>query len=282
MGTAIAHRMVEAGAALTWWNRSQPNPVDPLLARAATRVDAAAEALALPISFSMLADDAAAEFVLSETNIGTTLGSRIHVNMATVSAQSADRLSQRFAEAGMTYVAAPVLGRPDAAAAGKLHIVVAGPRATLDKVDPLLAACSVRRWRVGEHPRQANAVKIAMNLMLLQAIESIGESVALVEAEGVAATEFVEMFTHSLFGGVAHTLYGRIIAERKYIPAGFTLALGRKDLELAELLAAESKVDLATASIIRNHLDRALADPTLSDHDWSAIAEISRRPTRSG
>ena len=75
----------------------------------------------------MLADDAAAESVLSRVNLGRSDERRIHVNMASISAAMADRLAQRFADAGMTYVSAPVLGRPEVAAQGKLNVLRGRP-----------------------------------------------------------------------------------------------------------------------------------------------------------
>ncbi len=234
------------------------------------------QALAASVSFSMLADDSAADAVLSRANVGEVGEARIHVNMASISAQMSDLLARRFADAGVAYVAAPVLGRPELAVAGKLNIILAGPKVALDAVEPLLAVCSDRTWRLGEKARQANAVKIAMNFMLIQALESIGEGVALVEAEGVSAVDFVELFSHSFFGGMVHTVYGEKIAERRYDPPGFTMGLGLKDLGLAERLAAESGVDIAMAPVMRERFEAALADPRLADLDWSAIAELTR------
>jgi 3-hydroxyisobutyrate dehydrogenase-like beta-hydroxyacid dehydrogenase len=276
MGSAIAGRLSDSGVALTAWNRSRPSSMDELAAAGATVAASPSQALAASVSFSMLADDSAADAVLSRSNIGEAGEARIHVNMASISAQMSDLLARRFADAGVAYVAAPVLGRPEVAAAGKLNVILAGPNGALDAVEPLLAVCSARIWRLGEIPRQANAVKIAMNFMLLQALESIGEGVALVEAEGVSAADFVELFTHSFFGGTVHTVYGEIIAERRYSPPAFTVGLGLKDLGLAERLAAESKVDIAMAPVLRNRFKAALADPRLADLDFSAIAEISR------
>lgn len=276
MGAEIARRLLASGVDLTVWNRSSSGSVDELVAEGAVLAASAAEPLAAPVSFSMLADDTAAEAVLSCLNIGGRGEPRIHVNMASISAQMSDLLARRFADAGVTYVAAPVLGRPEVAAAGRLNTIVAGPASALDAVEPMLSACSARVWRLGENPRQANAVKIAMNFMLLQALESIGEGVALVEAEGVAAGDFVDLFTHSFFGGMVHSTYGPIIADRRYSPPGFTVSLGLKDLRLAEMLASESRVDIATAPVLRARFEATLADPRLADLDWAAIAEISR------
>jgi 3-hydroxyisobutyrate dehydrogenase-like beta-hydroxyacid dehydrogenase len=277
MGAAIAGRLAAAGVPLTVWNRSGTPAVEDLVAAGATVADTAAGALAAPVSFSMLADDDAADSVLSRVNLGSSGARRIHVNMASISAAMADRLTSRFADAGMTYVSAPVLGRPEVAAQGKLNIMVAGPADALEVADPYLAHCSVRRWRFGEHPRQANAVKIAVNFLILQSLESLGESIALVESQDVGAEQFVELIGSSLFGGVVHTGYGGIMAQRRYTPPGFTIPLGLKDLGLAEQLAAEGRVDMPMAGVLRDRFEAALADPELAGLDWAAVAEVSRR-----
>ena len=277
MGTAIAGRLVAAGLPVSVWNRSDSAAAQGLVDAGAQRAASATDALAAPVSFSMLADDTAADEVLSAQNLGRTDVQRIHVNMASISAAMADVLASRFADAGVRYVSAPVLGRPEVAAQGKLNVLLAGPAEALDVVDPYLAHCSVRRWRFGETPRQANAVKIAVNFMILQSLESLGESIALVESQDVDASQFVELIGASLFGGVVHTGYGAIIAERRYTPPGFTVALGRKDLGLAEELAAEGRVDVPMAGVLRERFETALADPDLAALDWSAVAEVSRR-----
>jgi 3-hydroxyisobutyrate dehydrogenase-like beta-hydroxyacid dehydrogenase len=282
MGTAIAGRLLSAGVPLVVWNRSRSDGEKAVTGAGAARASSAAEALAAPVSFSMLADDAAADSVLSSGNLGRSDERRIHVNMASISAAMADVLAARFTDAGMQYVSAPVLGRPEVAAQGKLNVLLAGPAEALDVVDPHLAHCSVRRWRFGDTPRQANAVKVAVNFMILQSLESLGESIALVESQDVAAGQFVELIGASLFGGVVHTGYGAIIAERRYTPPGFTVALGLKDLGLAEELAAEGRVDVPMAGVLRDRFETALADPDLKDLDWSAVAEVSRRSVGRG
>ena len=280
MGAAIASRLLLSGIGVVAWNRSRSDRVEQLVRSHVTLVGTPAEALAQPVSFSMLADDAAVDEVLSVANIASEGSRRIHVNMASVSAAMADRLASRFAEAGVVYVAAPVLGRPDAAEAGALNVLVAGPDDAVDELDPLLATYSVRRWRIGARPRQANAAKIALNFMLLQALESMGEGIALVEGESIDAREFVTLFSSTFFAGMVHTTYGTLMAERRYMPPGFSMQLGLKDLGLAEQLAASSGIDLATAPAIRQRFEAALADPDLADLDWAAVAEVSRASVR--
>ena len=275
MGRAMAGRLLAAGHEVVVWNRS-PEAADELVAAGATLAAGPAEALAAPISFSMLANDEAAESVLIADHLRGDDG-RVHVNMASISAAAADRLQAVHDEAGVGYVAAPVLGRPTVAEAGKLNIMAAGPAELIDRVEPLLAELSVRVWRFGDVPRRANVTKAAVNFMILHALQALGESITLVEAHDIDASDFVELLTNSLFGGVVYSGYGPMIAERRYTPAGFSMALGLKDLGLAEALAEEKGITLPTAPVIRDRFERALADDELQEYDWSGVAEVTRR-----
>lgn len=276
MGAAIAGRLVGAGYEVLVWNRS-PEATQPLVAAGATAVEHPSEALSAPVSFSMLANDTAAAAVLSAVNLANGPTGRVHVNMASISAEAADRLSAVATAAGVQYVACPVLGRPSVAAEGKLNLLLAGPSDALDAVSPLLEHCGARQWRFGDIPRQANAVKIAVNFTILHALQAMAESITLVEGHGVDATTFVELLSSSLFPGAVYTGYGSMIAERRYSPAGFAMELGLKDLGLAEELATEAGLTLPTAPLLRERFETALADAELADLDWSAVAEVTRR-----
>src|SRR5690606_39240939 len=182
-------------------------------------------------------NDEAAEAVLAQEAAAAASG-RIHVNMASISPAATERLAARFAEAGAGYVAAPVLGRPDVAASGQLNILAAGESAVVDAVVPLLQLLGMRVWRFGEKPGVANSVKVAVNYNIIHAMQALGESIAMTERQGVEPELFVELLTSSLFGGVVYTGYGREIAQQSYYPPGFHIELGRKDLQLAEDVAA--------------------------------------------
>ena len=275
MGAGMARRLVEAGHTVHVWNRSTDAAAELVAAGAVLAPDPAA-ALAPEVSFSMLANDEAADAVLSADALGAGR-TGIHVNMASISGALADRLTERFAAAGVAYVAAPVLGRPAVAAAGNLNILAAGPDGAIAAVAPYLDTLGAKTWRFGERPRMANVVKIAVNYNLIHAIEAIGESVALVERHDVDPQEFVDLLTSTLFAGVAYTGYGNIVAQRAYDPPGFTVSLGLKDLALAEQVAEEGGVRLPTAPALRAVFERTLAEPELADLDWGAIAEVTRK-----
>lgn len=275
MGSGMARRLVDAGHEVWVWNRTTAATED-LVAAGARLAASPADALAPMLSFSMLANDEAADAVLDAAAIGSGRGG-IHVNMASISAELADRLAERFERAGVSYVAATVLGRPAVAAAGKLNILAAGPAAAVDAIVPYLEVLGARTWRFGERPRMANVVKIAVNYNLIHAIEALGESIAMVERHGVGPQEFVDLLTSTLFSGVAYTGYGTEIAQQTYDPPGFTVSLGLKDLALAEEVAREGGVRLPTGPALRAVFERTLAEPELAELDWGAIAEVTRR-----
>jgi 3-hydroxyisobutyrate dehydrogenase-like beta-hydroxyacid dehydrogenase len=275
MGSGMARRLVDAGHSVAVWNRS-PAAADELVAAGALRAADAAEALAADVSFSMLANDAAVESVFDADTIASMTG-RTHVMMASISPSLAERLSAAFAEAGATYVAAPVLGRPSVAAEGQLNILAAGPTAALDAVEPYLAVLGKRTWRLSEQPSVANAVKAAVNYNIIHALQAIGETVAMTERQGVDPVLFTELLSSTLFGGVVYSVYGDLIARSDYENPGFHIELGRKDLALAQEVAEASGVHPATLPALTAVFERALADDELKHYGWEAIAEVSRR-----
>ena len=125
----------------------------------------------------------------------------VHVNLATISVALARELAGLHDARGIGYVAAPVFGRPDAAAAGKLHIVVAGDPASIARVQPLSMRWARRRGSSGAEPYRANVVKLAGNFMIASAIETMGEAAAMAEGNGVAAAELLDVLTNALFHG---------------------------------------------------------------------------------
>lgn len=278
MGSAMARRLVDAGHDVVVWNRS-PEAVAELVSAGAHAAQTPGHALANPVSFSMLADDDAVRAVLSPDAIAAAKGG-VHVVMASISLDLGRELTRAFADADVSFVGAPVLGRPDVAAAGGLNILAAGETADIEAVEPYLSILGARVWRIGPDPAVSYAVKASVNYNIIHAMQAIGESVAMTERLGVDPSVFVDLLSATLFGGVVYSGYGRIIAKQAYRPPGFHITLGRKDLLLAEQIAASTGVSPATMPALVDVFERAIADPALKDADWSAIAEVSRRDLR--
>ena len=212
MGRAMAARLLSAGHRLRVWNRS-PGPARELAGQGAEAVAAAAEAFRGDVAITMLADDAACRSVgLAGPLLDQAPRGLIHLNMATVSVELTRELAGSHAERGLFYLAAPVFGRGEVAAAGKLTIVASGPSEMLDRVAPLLDAMGQRTWRLGADPSQAAAAKIAGNFMIASVIETIGEATILAARHGVPAETLLEVLTSSLFSAPVYKNYGAIIA----------------------------------------------------------------------
>lgn len=275
MGTAMAHRLLDQGFALDFWNRSAKDNSD-LLARGAVQVDLA-DALKNGFVVSFLSNDDAALEVFSEQNLSATTAGTIHINMSTVSPQASNTLAKLHAQHIIGYIAAPVLGRPVAITNGKLLIVAAGDSKDIDAASVIFEKVSAQYWNVGTDHAKANLVKLGVNYNLIHALQAIGESVALVESGGVDANTFMEILTHTAFAGSAYAGYGPMIVNRRYSPAGFSMTLGLKDLKLIEDAASAGGLTLPVAVVLRKLFETAQVDPELKDLDWSAIAELTRR-----
>jgi 3-hydroxyisobutyrate dehydrogenase-like beta-hydroxyacid dehydrogenase len=260
MGSATVGRFLQAKHTVRVWNRS-PESARKLVQQGAQVVATPDDAFRGDAVFSMLGDDDALRAVILDSGV-LDRASRdavpVHVNMATVSVGFVDELADRHEKRGIAYVSAPVLGRPDAAAAGKLNIMAAGPDAAIDKVQPLLDVAGQKTWRFGEKASRANVAKIAMNFMLAAACESMGEAAALAAGYGIEPGDLFELATQTLFGGVVYQGYGRLIAEGAFEPAGFKARLGLKDVRLALAAADIVTTPMPLASQMRDSLLEAL------------------------
>jgi 3-hydroxyisobutyrate dehydrogenase-like beta-hydroxyacid dehydrogenase len=275
MGRAMVANLLKAGHRVRVWNRSR-GPMDELAREGAEPVEEARLAFG-GVVISMLADDEAVrEIILAQRLLEAAPAGTVHVNMATISVRLAEQLAAEHQRHGVQYVSAPVFGRPDVAAAGQLNIVAAGDAAAIDRVQPLLDVIGQRTWRVGPEPRQANAVKVAGNFMIAAAIESMAEAAVMVERFGVSSAEFLNVLTNTLFAAPVYQNYGALIAERRYQPAAFRLALGLKDMRLALEAADSARTPMPFASVLRDHLLEAVAQGQ-GERDWAALAEVARR-----
>jgi 3-hydroxyisobutyrate dehydrogenase-like beta-hydroxyacid dehydrogenase len=226
----------------------------------------------------MLADDrAVGDLAFADGGVVASLSpGALHVSMSTISVELSERLTAAHATKRQRYLAAPVFGRPDAAAAAKLFIVAAGPTDCIATAQPLFDAIGQRTFIVAERPSAANLVKLSGNFLIAAAIEALGEAVALVAKGGVDRKLYVELLTSTLFAAPAYRTYGGLIAEQRFEPAGFAAPLGLKDLRLALAAADGLEVPMPMASLLRDRLLALMAQGG-TNQDWSAIARLAAR-----
>jgi 3-hydroxyisobutyrate dehydrogenase-like beta-hydroxyacid dehydrogenase len=281
MGSAMAANLVKAGHDVTVFNRN-PERSRPLLELGAHQAASVAGACNDETVITMLADDAAvAQTALTENGIvGTLRRGAIHISMSTISVALSKELAHAHAQAGQRFVAAPVFGRPEMAAAAKLFIVTAGDPATVGACGPLLSAMGQKTLSIGTEPSAANLAKLAGNFLLASVIESLGEAVALVGKAGIDRHAFVDLLVSTIFPAPAYKTYGDLIADNEFRPARFAAPLGFKDIRLG-LAAAESlRVPMPLGSLLRDRFLRLLAQGG-DDLDWAAIGGLAAQDARS-
>ncbi len=272
MGQVLAARLLDAGVQLTVYNRS-PAKCGELGARGARVAASVAEACAggEPV-FTMLADDNALRAVALGRDglLAHMPKGAVHVAMGTHHIGTLREIAEEHRRAGHFLIAAPVLGRPAVAAAGKLGIIAAGPEAALTSVLPLFSVIGRRTFRAGEDPGSASLLKLCNNFVLASAIEAMGEAFALAERTGIEPTTLRDVLTDGLFGCLAYESYSKQIVERAWDTVNFSASLGLKDLELVLAAAEAAAMPLPLASLCRDRLLGAVANGN-GERDWSVM-----------
>ena len=271
MGSAMAANLVKAGHEVTVWNRSA-DKAKPLVDAGATLAASPAEAGLGDLVLSMLADDRAVEAVVFGEG-GLATAPALHVSHSTISIALAKRLAE--AQAGR-FVAAPVFGRPDAAAAAKLFVVAAGPPELIERCTEAFDAIGQRTFHLGADATVANLVKLCGNYLIMSAVEGMAEAMALAEKGGVERGALLEILTETLFGAPIYRNYGQMLVEDRFRPAGFAAPLGLKDMTLVAAAATETRVPMPVLGVVRDHLLQAIAQEG-EDVDWSAVGLAVRR-----
>lgn len=277
MGSGMATNLLQGGHEVVVYNRT-PAKTEALVAQGAKAVADVSEACRSDAVVTMLANDAAVESIV--LNAGGVIDSlpagALHVSSSTISVALSERIAGAHAKAGQRFVAAPVFGRPEAAAAGQLFIVAAGEPSAIEAASPLFEALGQRTFVVSETPGIANLVKLSGNFLIASVIEALGEAMALVGKGGLDPQSYLDVLTSTLFNAPVYKTYGGLIAAGKFEPAGFAAPLGYKDIQLTLSAAADLRVPMPLASLLRDRLLTLLAQG--GDRlDWSAIGQLAAR-----
>jgi 3-hydroxyisobutyrate dehydrogenase-like beta-hydroxyacid dehydrogenase len=277
MGSGMAANLIAAGHALTVYNRT-PAKAEALLRKGAKLVETPAEAARGEVVITMLVDDRAVEAVVFGPDgiLEALPRGSIHLSMSTISVALAERLAAAHREKGQAFVSAPVFGRPDAAAAGKLFIVAAGKPDAVSRCRPLFDVLGQKSFIVSHAAANANLVKLSGNFLIASVIESVGEAMALVGKAGIDRAQYLDILTGTVFGAPVYKTYGGLITEERYHPAGFKAELGFKDVQLALEAAKDLKVPMPLASLLSDRFLTLIASGA-GGLDWSALGLLAKR-----
>lgn len=285
MGHAMATNLAKAGYPLKVYNRTF-SKAQSLEALGATAVETPAALADVDVLFTMMNDADALQGLLFEQGLLHALSEAgaqrqtrpLHVSCATLPVDYVQAVVAQHTAAGVDYAAMPVIGRPDAAAAAKLHLLFAGSPEVRARLEPIVVPAVGQTFRdYGAEPHKANVMKISFNMMLMLAIESMSQGSALVQRYGMTSEQFTSLLSETLFDCTAYRGYGNLISSRAFLPAGASLTgVGLKDTTLALKAGEQARVPLPYASVARDHLLDAMANG-MGEWDWSAVAVVSEQ-----
>jgi 3-hydroxyisobutyrate dehydrogenase-like beta-hydroxyacid dehydrogenase len=277
MGSGMAGNLLKAGHEVLVYNRT-PGRTAKLVELGAQAPGELSAVCASDAVITMLANDEAVESVVfGQSGLLKNMPRKaVHVSCSTISVALSRRLASAHEETGQHFLSAPVFGRPDAAAAGKLFIVVGGAADVIQSCMPLFDSIGQKLFVMSERPEAANLVKISGNFLIASVIEALGEAIALVGKGGVDQKRYIELLTSTLFNAPVYKTYGNLIVEGKFEPPGFAALLGQKDIHLTLAAADTLRVPMPIAGLLRDRFLTLLATGGES-LDWSAIGQLAAR-----
>lgn len=280
MGAPIARNLVARGFSVKVWNRDAAKAATvpgatpcPTIAEAAESAD---------VVLTMLADDAALRQVtLGAGGVLDALPKgAVHLGMSTVSLAIVRELAAAHAARGQEYIASPVFGRPDLAAAAKLFVVPGGAPATLERLAPVFAAIGQATFPMAT-PEQAALAKLAGNFMIAGTLEILSEALAFGEKGGIDPEQLMGLLSGTVFGSPIVNRYGGLIARADFEPAAFPLRLGLKDVNLVLAASQQLGLSMPVASVVQQHLLTAV-DQGRGDIDFAGVATVVREEAGLG
>jgi 3-hydroxyisobutyrate dehydrogenase len=252
MGRGMVRNIVEAGIALTVWNRS-PEKAAGLGADVA---DSPKDAVrGARVVLTVLSDAHVVESVIREASPdeGT-----VWLQQATVGVDGCERLAAVAEDLGLVYVDAPVLGTKGPAEAGQLTVLASGPDEARAVVTPVLDAIGARTLWLGP-AGQGSRLKLVANSWVLTIVEGVAESLTLARALGLDPQQFLDVVKGGALDAPYVQLKGNAMLSGD-LEAQFPLWGAAKDARLIQEAGREAGVELAIIEAARRHFERALAD----------------------
>jgi 3-hydroxyisobutyrate dehydrogenase-like beta-hydroxyacid dehydrogenase len=270
MGHALAERLLSAGHALTVWNRS-PGKATELVRRGAREAGSIQDASdGADVVFTFLAtDDAVRQVALGPDGVVENLGDGVYVDASTVS----PALSRDLAGACPRFAAVPVLGSPDAVRGGKALYLVGCDDELFERLEPVLASLSDAR-KLYASPPLAAAAKLTINLLLLNGVVALAESVTVGRSGGLSDEQLEDLIGSSpMLAPALQNRLGTIISDDG--PTWWSTTLGAKDATLALNLAESTGHELPVTAAVRARFTYAAAHG-LADRDIAFVTELYR------
>ena len=276
MGLPMAYNLLKAGFDLTVYNRTAVK-AQPLVDLGASQAGSPREvAQNADVVITSLMDDQSVLDIVTGAE-GLLAGLReggIHIGASTSSPRLGAHLAELHRAQGKVYIAAPVVGRGDAAKARNLTTFVAGDPDAIRKCRAIFDAYSLIVLNAGPEPASANMLKLIANYSAMSVIDIVGQLFALGEKAGVDART-ITLVLKTTFDNPHFHYYIDKIRSRDFDHVGFDLRGGLKDAQLMMQVSEDTHVALTNAENASKKFVAGLANG-LEDKDWSAIYEITR------
>lgn len=273
MGQHMANHLLKAGHPLTLWNRTADKAEELLAAGASWADSPKAVAEGSDVVITMVTDSAASEAVICGDNgvlEGAHEGLRI-IDMGSIAPEMSRSIAERAKAKGIAMLDAPVTGNPKVAAAGKLGIMVGGPKDTFEACRPIFEKMGIVIVHAGENG-MGTTLKLINNLILGVAVEAVAEAMVLAMKAGIDPKKVVEITSVGGARTGAMETRGPRMIQRNFAP-GFSTSNMYKDLSSAMKLADECGVTLPTASISLEIL-RSAKTHGMGDLDSCSVLQV--------
>ena len=274
MGSGMAGNILRAGHELTVWNRTE-SKTEALASQGAQSARSIEKAVAgAEIVVTCLMNDQSVLNSVDGVMLQSLPTNAVHMCATTISPDCSEVLDGLHQGHGSSYVAAPVIGRPDAAATGDLTSVLAGAEKAIERAATLADCYSKDLIRLPGSPSRGNIFKLCINYSAISIIELMGEVYTLAENSDIDPRMF-ENFYKSWFATPILRMYAKKLNDRKFSDGGFVMSGGIKDVRLMLSTAETYRVDFAIARVVEKKMQDAI-EHGLSRFDWSAITEVTR------
>jgi 3-hydroxyisobutyrate dehydrogenase-like beta-hydroxyacid dehydrogenase len=282
MGVPMVRRLLGAGYAVTIWNRTRAS-AEAMAAEGAKVADSPAEAAGgQDAVLSSLKDDASHEEVFF--GVGGKPGlldalepGQLHLSLSTLSVGLSRRLAEEHERRKQLYLGAPVFGRPNVAAEGRLWIAIAGEEEAVSKGRPALEPLSRGITEIGREAWQAHALKLGGNFMIAAMIQTLSEAFVFAESQGIEPEMFLKTVNSALFQSPFYEAYAKVMFHPLGQP-GATVLLGAKDVRLFREAGEGEGFDSGLAGYLAEELQAAIGGGA-GEQDWpvSMYQQMQRR-----
>jgi 3-hydroxyisobutyrate dehydrogenase-like beta-hydroxyacid dehydrogenase len=276
MGEPIARRLLAAGHEVTVFNRTRAKCERAQAEGARVAASPAEVWSSADACITMVAnDDALRAVALGEDGlVSSSAPGRALIDMSTVSVEISRELAARAAEAGVSYLRAPVTGNPSVVEAGNLGIMVSGSERAFRDFEPLLHDIGASVFYLGPG-EEARVMKLTLNLMVAGTTELLAEALVLGEVSGLERAAMLEVMGGSAVGSPFVKYKTANLVADDYTTT-FTVALMDKDLQLALDIADAAGVPLPVTALVQQ-LYRACISSGLGELDLTALVPRLRR-----